>query len=322
MGTSQVPLSPERVVVIDTTPLDAAIALGIQPVGTIRYGAPPGYLGDAVTEIEVVGQYNQPNLETILRLDPDLILGAKSISASLYPRLSRIAPTVFIEGAGRSWDWKNNFRLFAEALGESEQAENLLANYQQQLEALKTSLNAPPQTITVSVLVSTPQGLVAHTPKSFSGSVLQEIGFTRNSTQGNDEQFFVRLPREDFESPDGDIVFLIHNPEWDGDSKAEFVNDPLWSQLDAVKRGAICEVAGDVWGSGRSILAANQILADVERCLEQSTTSFPHPSSPSPSSMHSKVKDSLDSGRSLHLEASMQGVDAVPTPQKQHWLQT
>lgn len=267
MGTSEVPLAPERVVVIDTTPLDAALALGIQPVGTIQYGVPPGYLEDAVKDIEVVGQYNQPNLETILRLDPDLILGAKSISARLYPRLSQIAPTVFIEGAGYSWDWKNNFRLFAEAMGRSEQAEQLLADYQQQLADLKTSINASPETITVSVLVSTPQGLVAHTPTSFSGSILQEIGFSRNPTQSSTEQFFVRLSREDLDSPDGEVIFLIHNPEWDSESKAEFTADPLWSQLDAAQKGSVCEVAGDVWGSGRSILAAQQILEDVRMCL-------------------------------------------------------
>ncbi|MEO1351714.1 MAG: iron-siderophore ABC transporter substrate-binding protein [Cyanobacteria bacterium J06635_15] len=269
MGTTQVPLAPERVVVIDTTPLDAALALGIQPVGTIQYGAPPGYLEDAVENIEVVGQYNQPNLETILRLDPDLILGAKSISARLYPRLSQIAPTVFIEGAGYSWDWKNNFRLFAEAMGRAEQAEQLLDDYQQQLADLKTAIDASPETITVSVLVSTPQGLVAHTPTSFSGSILKEIGFARNPIQSREEQFFVRLSREDLDSPDGDVIFLIHNPGWESDSSAAFASDPLWSQLDAVQRDAVCEVAGDVWGSGRSILAAQQILEDVKICLNQ-----------------------------------------------------
>ena len=268
MGTSQVPIAPTRVVVIDTTPLDAALALGIQPVGTIRYGAPPGYLGSVVNNIEVVGQYNQPNLETILHLDPDLILGAKSISARLYPQLSRIAPTVFIEGAGRSWDWQNNFRLYAEALGQAEQAEQLLVDYQQQVDTLRRSMTSPPESLTLSVLVSTPQDLIAYTPTSFSGAVLQEIGFARPPIQQQDEQFFVRLSREDLDSLDGDMVFLIHNPEWNSTPRAEFISDPLWSQLDAVQRGAVCEAAGDVWGSGRSILAANQILADVKGCLE------------------------------------------------------
>ena len=268
MGASQVPMAPERIVVIDTTPLDAALALGIQPVGTIRYGSSPGYLGDVVHEIDVVGQYYQPNLETILRLSPDLILGAKSVSEGLYPKLSRIAPAVFIEGAGYSWDWKNNFRLFAEAMGKSEQAEQLLTNYQQQLENLRNSIEPPPKTIIVSVLIATKGELVAHTSTSFSGSILEEIGFTRNSTQDTDEQFFVRLSREDLEGPDGDLIFLIHNPEWKSVSKADFVTDRLWSQLKAVRQNTICEVTGDVWASGRSILAAHQVLENIRTCLD------------------------------------------------------
>ena len=269
MGTSEVSLSPERVVVIDTTPLDAALALGIEPVGTIRYGSPPGYLGERASDIEVVGNYNQPNLETILRLEPDVILGAKSISEGLYPRLSRIAPTVFIEGAGYSWDWKNNFRLFAGALGEADQAEALLADYQQRLTDLKTSVAPAPETLTVSVLVTAPDGLVAHTLTSFSGSILQEVGFARNAAQAVDEQFFIRLSREDLAGADGDVVFLIHQPDWNSTPKEDFMRDPLWSKLGAVEREAVCEVAGEVWGSGRSLLAAHQVLTDIETCLTE-----------------------------------------------------
>ena len=268
MGTSQVPITPKRVVVLDTTPLDAALALGVNPVGTISYGMPPGYLGNRANNIQIIGQFNQPNLEAILKLKPDLILGAKSISERLYPKLSRIAPTVFIEGAGRSWDWKNNFRIFAEALGRAEQAEVLLADYQQQLLELKSSLDPPPETITVSVVSSTPRGLVGSTPKSFSGSILQELGFARNTTQGIEDESFVRLSREDLAGPDGDVIFLIHNAAWRNASKETFMNDRLWSQLEAVQQDAVCEVAGDVWSSGRSLLAAQQILVDIEAGLD------------------------------------------------------
>ena len=267
MGTSQVPITPKRIVVLDTTPLDAVLALGVAPVGTISYGMPPSYLGDKASDIEIIGHFNQPNLEAILKLNPDLILGAKSISERLYPRLSRIAPTVFIEGAGRSWDWKNNFRIYADALNKRDQAEQLITDYEQQLSDLQSSLAPSPDRLTVSIVLNGPFGFIAHTPKSFSGSVLQEIGFQRNAVQSTENQFFVRLSREDLESPEGDILFLIHYP--DTTSKEEFVNDGLWSQLDVVQRDAVCEVQGEVWAAGRSILAAHQILKDVQLCLEQ-----------------------------------------------------
>ena len=267
MGTSQVPITPKRVVVLDTTPLDAALALGVNPVGTISYGMPPGYLGNRANNIQIIGQFNQPNLEAILKLKPDLILGAKSISERLYPKLSRIAPTVFIEGAGRSWDWKNNFRIYADALNRTEQAEQLLAEYKQQLTDLQTSLMPSPDDLTASVVLNGRFGFIAHTPTSFSGAILQEIGFKRNSVQGNNQQFFVRLSREDLDSPEGDVLFLVHYPNTT--SKEKFVNDRLWSQLDVVQRGAVCEVKGEVWAAGRSILAAQQVLKDVKICLDQ-----------------------------------------------------
>ena len=267
MGTSQVPVARKRIVVLDTTPLDAALALGVEPVGTISYGMPPGYLGEKASNIQIIGQFNQPNLEAILKLKPDLILGAKSISEKLYPKLSRIAPTVFIEGAGRSWDWKNNFRIYADALNQTEQAERLITEYEQQLADLQSALVPSPDDLTASVVLNGRFGFIAHTPTSFSGSVLQEIGFQRNAVQDDKDQFFVRLSREDLDSPEGDILFLIHYPNTT--SKAEFVSHRLWSQLDVVQRDAVCEVKGEVWAAGRSVLAAQQVLKDVEMCVEQ-----------------------------------------------------
>ena len=99
--------------------------------------------------------------------------------------------------------------------------------------------------------------------------MLQELGFAHNTTQGIEDESFVRLSREDLAAADGDVIFLIHNAAWRNASKEEFVNDRLWSQLEAVQQDAVCEVAGDVWSSGRSLLAAQQILVDVESCLTQ-----------------------------------------------------
>ena len=270
MGSTEVPiLRSPRVVTIDTGPLDAALALDIDPVGTIRYGSPTAYLGQRAENIPVIGQYNQPSIEGILRLNPHLILGSKSISASIYPQLLAIAPTVFVEGAGFDWKWKDNFKLFAQALGLSEKAEQLLSDYEMNVSTLKQSLNAELKDIKVSILVLTEEGIIAQTPRSFSCSILKEFGFSRICIQRNEDQVFVQISREDIESPDGDVIFLIYSPHWDAGSAEELTNDPLLSNLNAVKNGLVCEVAGDVWSAGRGILAAQTILDDVDKCFEK-----------------------------------------------------
>ncbi|MBE9075861.1 iron-siderophore ABC transporter substrate-binding protein [Romeria aff. gracilis LEGE 07310] len=267
MGTSEVPLLPERVVVLDIAALDAALALDVQPVGTIRYGDAPAYLGDVASEITVVGEDNQPNLEAVLQLTPDLILGSKISSGKLYRQLSQIAPTVLTSGSGREGDWQENFQLFAEALGQPQRAEQLLAEYDRQVTELQQRLEAPDE-IEVSVIATARNRIAAYTTGSFSGSVLHDIGFGRNPAQDLFQSYAVRLSQEKLSSLDGDVLFLIYSPHFEGSLvKAAISQDPIWSQLEAVQKDRVCEVPGEVWIAGRSLLAAQEILKDVEDCL-------------------------------------------------------
>lgn len=267
LGTAQVPLVPERVVVLDTAALDAAIALGTMPVGSIAYGALPAYLGDEIETIAVVGDGNQPNLEAILQLKPDLILGTKPGTEKIYDQLSQIAPTVLSKDSGRVGDWPEHFRLYAEALGKPEQAELLLQDYQAQVAQLQQQLGQPEAT-TVSVISPFEGQPWTYTTGSFPGSVLQDIGLSRNSAQSATRRYALKFSMEALDKLDGDYIFLVYSDYFPGSIKKEsFVSDPIWSQLSAVKQENVCEVPNNIWIAGRSILAANQILIDVEQCL-------------------------------------------------------
>ena len=269
MGTSQVPVSPERVVVLDYAPLDTALALDILPIGRITLPISPIY-PEAIEDMAIVTEGTQPSLEVILTLKPDLILGSKIDAGQQYRRLSRIAPTVVARDNGRKGNWQEHFRLHAKALGKTAQAEQLLTDYQQRVEAIQVKLDQPLKTMTASVVTNWSGGVVAYTTHSFSGSVLQDLGFERNPAQDKGRGHGIRLSKENLSAIDGDILFLMHqSTDDDSIAKTEFISDPLWSTLNAVKQGIVCEVDSTTWAGGRSILAANQILADVERCLSQ-----------------------------------------------------
>jgi iron complex transport system substrate-binding protein len=101
LGRVEIPIHPQRIVVLDANNaflLDALSALGVKPVGLTRcsncINSDPfsEFLGDLPT----VGTDEQPSLEKILSLKPDLILGYKW-QKSFYPLLSTIAPTVMID---------------------------------------------------------------------------------------------------------------------------------------------------------------------------------------------------------------------------------
>ena len=105
-GTTEVPAEPERVVVLDLGELDSAVALGMTPVGAVRAPVNDGllsYLEDELTDVELVGEIGEPDLEKIAALEPDLILGSELRVAEFYDELSALAPTVFTETVGVAW---------------------------------------------------------------------------------------------------------------------------------------------------------------------------------------------------------------------------
>ena len=134
-GTTEITGTPERVVVLDTGELDAVLALGVTPVGAVRTGVSdelPAYIEDAgvdPTRIANVGTIAEPALEEIAALEPDLILSNAVRHADVYDQLSAIAPTVLAEAIGETWE--DNLRLAGEALGLTDQAEQLLADYEE-----------------------------------------------------------------------------------------------------------------------------------------------------------------------------------------------
>lgn len=89
----------------------------MQPVGTVNgrgQSTLPRYLLDkAGKEIAVVGDLDNPNLETLIDLEPDLILTGQT-KPELLALLKEIAPTVVTGNWGEPW--KTVFGRSADAM--------------------------------------------------------------------------------------------------------------------------------------------------------------------------------------------------------------
>lgn len=93
LGTSEVPVEPQRVVVMDMGALDTIHTLG---AGDAVVGVPQSNLPTFLTEyadVTNVGTLQEPDMEAIARLNPDLVvLGGRS--AAHFEALSAAYPTV------------------------------------------------------------------------------------------------------------------------------------------------------------------------------------------------------------------------------------
>ncbi len=265
MGTTIVPASTERVVVLDNGGLDNVLALGIKPVGatTVFNDDPfPSYIKRAydVEGIANVGTIDQPSLERIARLRPDLILGSRDTHEAIYNALSQIAPTVLVPTLGATW--KENLSLQAEALGIPGEGEELLARYDARLEELRSRLGDRLNTTEISVLRARSDHTRAYLRQSFSGGIIEDAGLPRPPSQrGN--SFMERLGAESIPQMDGDVILWFSRDPENSLLQRTIVTNPLWAQLDAVKNGRVHQVDWEAWLSGLGITAANLIVDDL-----------------------------------------------------------
>ncbi|MQA13504.1 MAG: ABC transporter substrate-binding protein [Pseudonocardiaceae bacterium] len=262
MGNTEITGTPQRVVVLDTGELDSVLALGVKPVGAVRADeatGPQAYLSDRATGIKPAGTVNQPNLEAIAALQPDLILSNKVRHEELYDEFKSIAPTVFAESVGQSW--KRNFRVAAQALGKSDQAERILADYRRKAQQVGQRFGDPTQ-IEVSMVRFMSDAIRLYGEGSFIGTILADAGFARPQIARTDETF-VEISQEQLSRADGDVLFhAAYGPDG-GTQMSQLTAGPLWQRLGAVTRGDSHQVSDDLWYLGIGPIAADRVLDDL-----------------------------------------------------------
>lgn len=265
------PDAPARIVV-----LDPQMALGmLEELGVPVLGAPLLSLPDIAAKtrardegITDIGHAQQPSLERIVALDPDLIIGDTYAHEDLYPALSRIAPTVLSAHA----DWTAHFTLLARITGSQEAARAMLGAYEARLADIRARV---PEDLTVSVLRVSPNGFQVYLdgPMAYAPyAVLAEAGIRRTpyeTTQGN--TFRKRPGWEELAALDGDVLLYVvangYDPAGDDALAARIEADPLWQMLPAVAAGRAHRVARAQWMGFRGVASAHAVLDDIERFL-------------------------------------------------------
>lgn len=271
MGSSKIPVAPKRVVVLDTDKIDTALTLGVTPVGAAVAGAArawPTYFGeDKLAAITEVGTIQEPNLEKIASLKPDLILGSKFRQEKYYDDLAKIAPTVFTEQVGTTW--KENFLLDGDALGHKAEASAALDAYAKRAKEVGAAIpNAA--ALKVSIVRFMPDAIRAYGPTSFSGIVIGDTGLGRPPFQlleNEKDKRFVAVSQEKLGLLDGDVIFVAAYGEKAAQAQATTSAGPLWQGLSAVKAGKTYTVKDEVWMTGIGVTAAGKILDDLQAHL-------------------------------------------------------
>lgn len=191
-GETEVCGQPQKIVAITTHVLDLLLSLDEQPAG---YSAPVNmspsqifdnpawqipYLGDYITTQPVnLGSVEEPSIERLTALNPDLILSSDS-SATEYNLLSQIAPTLLLKDPIAKHQWKDNLQTIATALGKSEQGETLIQQRQAKIDQVRLDLAdivAEHPNLLVLSSHRLEEGVFLVQADSYLGEILESVGF-------------------------------------------------------------------------------------------------------------------------------------------------
>ena len=207
LGKACVPINPQRVVVLSDG-LDAVLSLGVKPAGSTQSPVEDDYLKNGLEGIEIVGTPGHPNLEAIVALKPDLILGIKSDNQYSYKLLSQIAPTILAE-AKTNGDWQTILKQYAQAVGKADKAEQIITDYHARIEQFQARMSDRLSEIEVSIVNVRHDRIFVYLDNTFSGKIVANAGLSRPShqtTAGNLSS--LTISKELFYKADGDVIFL------------------------------------------------------------------------------------------------------------------
>jgi iron complex transport system substrate-binding protein len=266
LGETCVPTNPQRIVTLSIPTLGHALSLGVTPIGSTyindKYSLP--YLENKLNGIDALGS-DRPNIERLLTLQPDLIMGLDWEEA-IYPLLSEIAPTVLDDWGGTE-NWRDHFSFVAEVLGKQTEAKQAWDRYYQRIEELKSALGDRYNDKTVSLIFVAPGVIFSEAKGSFPDSILKDVGLQRPAAQDvivPDTQ--LQIGEEELDKIDGDILLIGGLTEDDKDTLAELKQKPLWQRLRAVQQNRVYVIDYMTWRGG-NLIAADAVIDDLFQYL-------------------------------------------------------
>jgi iron complex transport system substrate-binding protein len=268
-----IPVTPQRVVALDDRTIEAVLAVGGSLVGAVgRYPDQivPSDFEHLMTGVENIGI--QPNIETIARLEPDLIIGQSWIFEGIGEELRQIAPVVkldyWTDDTYTVIQWEEHFRRVADAVGRTERAEEELERLENAIKAFRTDFPGDVASTELSVIQLQRDQWFYFTPLSLPGKIVEHIGFARPAAQHNSETDRVYLSHELLSVADGDVIITTLDRKENSDGLAGLTSGQLWQSLEAVQAGNVYFVDGFLWLVAGSVPGALAILDDLRQAFD------------------------------------------------------
>lgn len=256
--------TPQRVVVLELSFVDALAAVGVSPVGVADDNDPARILPEVRARIQPwksVGTRAQPSLEVIAALKPDLIIADAARHGGILGQLKTIAPTLMLKSRNETYaENLQSAAIIGKVLGKDHEMQQRLAEHHQRMQAIAAGL---PKNLKVVFGTSREQQFNLHSRDSYTGSVLAALGM--NVPQPVNQVALASISLEQLLAIDPDWLIVAHYRQQS--IVRNWQQDALWSVLKAAQHNQVAAVDSNVWARMRGLFAAEHIASDLVAIL-------------------------------------------------------
>ena len=230
---------PKRIVSLAPSITESLFAIGLDDeiVGVTDFcNYPPA----ALTKPKVA--YSQPNLESLVALEPQLVLAPPSfLRADLLTKLEQLKIPTFVLESKTVEDIFGHIQLLGRMVGRASEANAFAADLRKQVMALTKKVEDRPRPTLLYVLNSEP--LITVGPGSFIHHLIELAGGRNAAERANAP--YPRLTMEEVLTQNPDIL-LFPIGEYEGIPQAEQDRWKRWESLRAVQDGKLFQVQADL----------------------------------------------------------------------------
>ena len=259
--------TPNRVVALEYSFVDALAQVGVSPVGVADDNKIDRILPQVREKIaawQSVGTRSQPSLEVIASLKPDLIIADPSRHTAVFEELKKIAPTVMFDSRHESYQGNlETAQKIGDLVGKSSEMKAKINEHNDYIANIAKNLGV--QGKKASFGTSREDKFNIQNDNGYVGSFLTTLGFA--PTKLNSDQAFVEINLEQLVMEKPEYLFIAHYR--DESIARKWEAEPLWKAIPAVKANHVYSVDSDMWARGRGLEASKIMAKQIEGFVKQ-----------------------------------------------------
>ncbi len=249
-------INAEKIVSVSPAGTEIVCALGGEDrlIGRGEYSNYP----ESAQSVEVVGDFNGPDVEKIVSLEPDVVLMADKLQQDAIDRLTEMDIPVLMVNATKLEDIPYSYELIGKLLGAEEEAQALADELSAAIAEAEGAQPATPQTVYYAMTYGD-AGNWTSGPGSFIYSMI-EIAGGKPVPDDPSLPSWVEYPVEDLAAADPEVILVDSSMGSGGDLSGV----PGYGDLSAVQNGNVHEINADIFTRpGPRIVEAIRTLSDI-----------------------------------------------------------